>query len=134
MIQIPISIGELLDKLSILTIKSFKILDKEKARMVRNELRLLSPLADKYMSDPKTEDLYTDLLTVNISLWDIEDRIREYEKMQLFDDGFIQLARRVYQVNDERFIIKNKINELHGAGIQEVKQYVDYYDHGNKKD
>lgn len=134
MIQIPISIGELLDKLSILTIKSFKVLDKEKARMVRNELRLLSPLADKYMSDPKTEDLYTDLLSVNISLWDIEDELRRMEKAQQFDDMFIKFARRVYQVNDERFEIKKKINELHGAGIQEVKQYVDYYDHGNKKD
>jgi hypothetical protein len=124
----------LLDKLSILTIKSFKVLDKEKARMVRNELRLLSPLADKYMSDPKTEDLYTDLLSVNISLWDIEDELRRMEKAQQFDDMFIKFARRVYQVNDERFEIKKKINEQHGAGIQEVKQYVDYYDHGNKKD
>lgn len=102
--------------------------------MVRNELRLLSPLADKYMSDPKTEDLYTDLLAVNISLWDIEDRLREHEKEHVFSEAFIQLARRVYQVNDERFEIKKKINELHSAGIQEVKQYVDYYDHGNKKD
>ena len=134
MIQAPISIGELLDKLSILTIKSFKILDKEKARMVRNELRLLSPLADKYMSDPKTEDLYTDLLSVNISLWDIEDELRRMEKAQQFDDMFIKFARRVYQVNDKRFEIKKKINEQHGAGIQEVKQYVDYYDHGSKKD
>lgn len=133
MIQIPVSVGELLDKLSILTIKSFKILDKEKARMVRNEMRLLSPLAEPYMTDPATEDLYADLLTVNISLWDIEDGIRALESRQDFGNDFILLARAVYQRNDERFEIKKKINELYHAGIQEVKQYTSY-DPGSKKD
>ena len=133
MIQIPVSVGELLDKLSILTIKSFKILDKEKARMVRNEMRLLSPLAEPYMTDPKTEDLYTDLLAVNISLWEVEDSLRLLESSQDFNDSFIQLARAVYRKNDERFLIKKKINELHNAGIQEVKHYTDY-DNRKQKD
>jgi hypothetical protein len=132
MIQIPVSVGELLDKLSILTIKSFKILDKEKARMVRNEMRLLSPLAEPYMIDNQTEDLYTDLLAVNISLWDIEDGIRCLEKNKDFGNDFIILARAVYQRNDERFQIKKRINDLHCAGIQEVKQYT-VYDIRNEK-
>lgn len=126
MVQVPISIGELLDKLSILNIKSFKILDKEKARMIRNEIRLISPLAKSYMTDPETEDLYTDLLAVNISLWEIEDRLREMERENNFDEVFIELARKVYITNDERAAIKKKINQSYNDNIQEVKQYAEY--------
>ena len=126
MIQVPISVGELLDKLSILNIKSFKILDKEKARMIRNELRILCPLGEPLMRDQETEDLYTDLLSVNISLWEIEDKLRSCEFEQYFEDAFIHLARQVYKLNDERCEIKAKINALHNSGIHEVKQYTDY--------
>lgn len=100
--------------------------------MVRNEMRLLSPLAGPYMTDHVVEDLYTDLLAVNISLWDIEDHLRELEKEQRFDQTFIALAREVYVRNDERFEIKKKINQICGADIQEVKQYTNY-DSGSKE-
>ncbi|HEY5587375.1 MAG TPA: hypothetical protein VIK86_00305, partial [Candidatus Paceibacterota bacterium] len=76
MIQIPISTGELLDKVSILTIKSFKILDKEKARVIKKELRILSRLSEPFMLEPEVESLYTDLLSANLSLWELEDDIR----------------------------------------------------------
>ena len=126
MIQIPVSVGELLDKLSILNIKSFRILDKEKARIVRNELSHISSLAEPFLRNHEMEDYYTDLLTVNINLWEIEDRIRDFEKRKLFNDEFIQLARKVYLTNDERFEIKKKINQFTESDIQEVKQYIDY--------
>lgn len=130
--QIPISVGELLDKLSILTIKSFKILDKEKARKVRHELHIISALSVPYMGDPVTEDLYTDLLAINISLWETEDHLRNLEKEQRFDATFITLAREVYLRNDDRFEIKNKINQIYESDIQEVKQYTNY-DHRSEK-
>lgn len=126
MIQISVSVGELLDKLSILTIKSFKILDKDKARLVRQELRLLSKLAESYLADHTIEDQYTDLLSVNINLWEIEDNIRAFEKANKFDDDFIQLARLVYEQNDIRSEIKAKINRLTNSSLQEVKHYTEY--------
>jgi len=132
MIQIPVSVGELLDKLSILTIKSFKILDKEKARKVRHELHIISALSVPYMGDPITEDLYTDLLAINISLWETEDQLRKFEKEELFNKEFIEFARLVYKTNDQRFDIKNKINQIYESDIQEVKQYTNY-DNGSKK-
>jgi hypothetical protein len=130
--QIPISVGELLDKLSILTIKSFKILDKEKARKVRHELHIISAISVPYMGDPIAEDLYTDLLAVNISLWDIEDQLRKFEKEELFNQEFIEFARLVYKTNDIRFELKNKINQIFESDIQEVKQYTEY-DHRSEK-
>jgi len=126
MIQIPISTGELLDKVSILTIKSFKILDKEKVRVIKKELRILSRLSEPFMLEPEVESLYTDLLSANLSLWELEDDIRIREKNQNFDEIFIELARAVYQQNDLRSDIKNMINKITDSDFQEIKQYSEY--------
>lgn len=134
MIKVPTSIGELLDKLSILNIKSFKITDKEKLRIVRKELRELTPLAEPYMENHDIEDLYSDLISINIGLWEIEDALRILEKNQEFDGSFITLARSVYKRNDERANIKRKINQLLNEDIVEVKQYINYNDTRKSKD
>ena len=126
MIQIPISVGELLDKVSILTIKSFKILDKEKARVIKKELRILSRLSEPFMIEPEVEHLYTDLLSVNLTLWETEDALRIREKNQNFDEIFIEFARVVYQQNDLRSDIKNMINKITDSDFQEIKQYSEY--------
>ena len=126
MIQIPISTGELLDKVSILTIKSFKILDKEKARLIKKELRILSRLSEPFMIEPEVEHLYTDLLSVNLTLWETEDALRIREKNQNFDEIFIEFARVVYQQNDLRSDIKNMINKITDSDFQEIKQYSEY--------
>lgn len=117
--------GELVDKLSILRIKTRFIQDPEKREYVEAEAREL----DAILSGLHLEDIahYLNRLTeVNSALWRIEDAIREKEALQCFDDEFIQLARSVYQTNDERFRIKNEINLRFGSGIREIKSYKDY--------
>ena len=126
MIEIPISIGELLDKLSILQIKKDKITDPDKLEKVSHESRLLISISLPYLEKEAIDKLFNDLLGVNLQLWDVEDKIRVLEKDQRFEGEFISLARAVYHLNDERFNIKNRINILLGSDIHEVKQYIDY--------
>jgi len=126
MINIPVSIGELIDKVTILQIKRGKIKDSEKLKNVMKELQELLVLAKPYMSNPVDVILYEELLSTNMELWDIEDKLRKYERRKLFNDEFVQLARRVYITNDRRSDIKNSINKLSGSEIVEVKQYVKY--------
>jgi len=126
MVEIPVSAGELLDKLSILQIKKSKITDPDKLEKVSHESKLLMFLALPYLEKEVIDKLFNDLLGINLQLWDVEDKIRILEKDQRFEGEFISLARSVYHLNDERFAIKNKINILLGSDIQEVKQYIEY--------
>ena len=126
MIEIPISAGELLDKLSILQIKKSKITDPDKLEKVGHESKLLMAISIPYLEKDAINKLFNDLLGVNLQLWDVEDKIRVLEKEQRFEGEFISLARAVYHLNDERFNIKNRINILLGSDIHEVKQYIDY--------
>ena len=127
-INIPISYGELLDKLSILEIKKNKITDDKKLVNVNFEFDTLENLAKeiKNIDDEKFTQFYKNLLKVNNSLWIIEDEIRILEKKQLFNKDFISLARSVYIENDKRFEIKNEINMYFKSDIAEQKQYIKY--------
>ena len=126
MLNIPISLGELLDKLSILYIKKQKISEPIKLSLVTKEYELLHERSQVYLNDKDLFNLYDDLIITNSKLWNIEDEIRVCEKNKKFDDKFIELARAVYFTNDERFEIKNKINQIAGSEIQEQKSYEDY--------
>ncbi len=125
MITIPVSVGELIDKYSILQIKRSKVSDT-KLENVQNEIQALIPHVRPYLIIEGINRLYEDLIGVNTQLWDVEDDIRKLEQKKQFDDKFIELARAVYHLNDQRFNIKNKINVLTDSDIQEVKQYIDY--------
>lgn len=126
MISIPVSVGELLDKLSILRIKTIKIQNPEKLEKVTHEYELLHELSQNYLGVKEYFNLYDDLIATNSKLWEIEDKLRILEKQKIFNEEFIELARKVYYTNDERFEIKNKINLLLDSEIQEQKSYEDY--------
>lgn len=126
MINIPVSIGELIDKLSILEVKKNKVTNKEKLSFINKEFELLYNLSSEYLDNPEIFDLYQKLCLTNTALWVIEDELRIYEKEKKFDDSFIQLARNVYFTNDERFELKNEINQKTNSSIKEIKDYVNY--------
>jgi hypothetical protein len=123
-IKVDISVGELLDKISILKIKCNKIEDEKKLMYVKAELLDLVTCATS--QGVLDEDLLSEIQTVNEALWDIEDEIRILEKNKDFSTEFVNLARSVYITNDERFEIKSRINEKYGSMIREQKQYTDY--------
>ena len=123
MIQIPISVGELLDKVSILYIKNSKIKDKEKLKKIETELLYLLPIMKPFLEIPEVDDLYTDLMGVNFELWEVEDALRKFETAQTFGKSFIGLARDVYKLNDQRSTLKEQINVLTNSEISEVKSY-----------
>ena len=127
-IEIPISTGELLDKLSILEIKKDKVKDLTKLKNIKHEYDLLNnlSLSLKEKDEKNFNSLYGEILNVNKKLWDIEDRIRILEAEQRFDEEFISVARSVYFINDERFDIKKKINETFGSDVAEEKEYIEY--------
>jgi len=126
MVTIQISVGELIDKLSILHIKLDKIKDEDKLKLVTREFGLLYNISIPYFKQPDIYDLYKQLIEVNYKLWDVEDKLRVIETEKRFEGEFIDLARKVYYLNDERFEIKNKINNLTSSEIKEVKEYVNY--------
>lgn len=117
-IMVPISVGELMDKISILTIKKTKIQDPAKLVYVENELSKLMPLGYFYM-----DKLYERLVKINQDLWSVENLIRRCEADKDFTDTFVKLARFVYQLNDKRAEIKRKINKKYNSDIVEVKSY-----------
>ena len=116
-VNIPISYGELVDKLTILEIKQKKITDNNKLKNISNEYVELDNVATKLKNiDNKQYALfYKKLLSINLNLWDIEDKIRILEKEKDFNTEFIELARKVYITNDERFDVKSKINKHFGS-------------------
>jgi len=124
---VPISPGELIDKITILEIKSQRMTDAAKLHNVRTELSLLS---ETWKASPfSATDIgaeWTGLREVNARLWDIEDRIRDKERDELFDAEFIELARAVYVTNDERAAIKRRINAKLGSSLVEEKSYQEY--------
>jgi hypothetical protein len=125
MVTIQVSVGELVDKYTILQIKRSKVSD-DKLQKVEHEIQALIQQVGPFLAIDSISVLYEDLLGVNMQLWNVEDEIRKLEKEKKFEDKFIELARAVYHLNDERFNIKNKINTLTDSDIQEVKQYIDY--------
>ena len=119
-----ISVGELIDKITILEIKKEKISNKEKLVEVNKELISLNETLKKSINDEsKILSFKIDLKNINLKLWDIEDGKRSAEKNNQFDEKFIQLARNVYKFNDERAKIKLAINNALGSNIKEVKSY-----------
>lgn len=126
MFTVPVSHGELIDKYTILEIKTEKINNKKKKEKAKKEYDLLKCYVNKLSNSYKLVYLIDELKKVNESLWDIEDHIRKKEKCKEFDDEFIQLARSVYITNDERADIKNKINTITKSEIIEVKSYEEY--------
>ena len=124
MIHAPISIGELIDKITILKIKSILITDTIKLKNIEQELQLLEELKDSLNIDIDTlEELQYKLYGVNLELWHIENYKRECEKNQTFDGKFIDSARQVYLKNDLRAEIKHSINTMFGSTIVEEKSY-----------
>ena len=127
LLHVPVSYGELLDKITILEIKSERMTDAAKLANVRDELALLE---QTWQAHPAARtDIASEraaLKQVNAALWDIEDRIRLLEKAQRFDAGFIELARAVYVRNDERAAIKRAINLKLGSRLVEEKSYQSY--------
>ena len=119
-----ISAGELFDKITILEIKKEKISNKEKLVDVEKELNSLKNTVEKFIPNQSNiSKHFNDLKEINLKLWDIEDGKRAAEKEKKFDDKFIELARNVYKLNDERAKIKLAINTVLGSNIKEVKSY-----------
>jgi hypothetical protein len=122
MIEIPVSIGELFDKITILEIKKDKIKCVEKLNNVNKELILLLEKSNHFnINNIQTE--YDKLKEVNLTLWEVEDKIRKKEKEKCFDESFIDLARTVYIENDKRSDLKRKINEIMNSNLIEEKEY-----------
>ncbi len=120
----PVSIGELIDKITILEIKAERISDADKNANVRKELDGLWPLWQQQLaSQPGLDALKDQLKAINVRMWDIQDQLRDKEAAQVFDDAFIQLARGVYGTNGERVKVKNEINRIAGSALVEEKQY-----------
>jgi hypothetical protein len=126
-IIVEVSIGELLDKISILEIKQEKIKDPEKLRFISNEHSILKKqLNDNVKSDDKINDLFQSLKDINARLWVIEDDKRQCEKVKDFGEKFIKLSRDVHFLNDDRAKIKLEINNYTGSAIKEIKEYTSY--------
>ncbi len=126
-ILIEVSVGELLDKISILEIKKDKIKDLEKLKFIREECSILNDKLNKNIkSDEKISNLFSSLKEINAKLWVIEDEKRQCEKDQNFTDKFIKLSRDVHFLNDERAKIKLEINNYTGSKVKEIKEYTKY--------
>ena len=126
-IIVEVSIGELLDKISILEIKQEKIKDPEKLRFISNEHSILKDQLDNNVkSDDKLKKLFQSLKEINAKLWIIEDDKRLCEKEKKFDERFIKLSRDVHFLNDDRAKIKLEINNYTGSSIKEIKEYTSY--------
>jgi hypothetical protein len=126
MIYTPVSVGELIDKLSILQVKKTKITNEEKLEYINKEFELLYNLSSVYLDNKQLETLYHILVKTNSKLWDIEDQLRVLESEKKFNDEFVELARSVYFTNDERFSLKNQINKITDSEIREIKEYIEY--------
>tara|TARA_Y100001978_G_C23563979_1_gene370719 strand:- start:9 stop:398 length:390 start_codon:yes stop_codon:yes gene_type:complete len=126
-IIIEVSIGELLDKISILEIKLQKIKNPEKLRFIKDEYSILKDqLEKKIRSSGELNELYKSLKEINSKLWVIEDEKRLCEKEKEFDEKFIKLSREVHFLNDDRAKIKLEINNLTNSKIKEIKEYTNY--------
>ena len=126
-IIVEVSIGELLDKISILEIKQEKIKNPEKLKFINNEHSILKKqLENNVKTDQKINELFKALKLINSKLWDIEDSKRQCEKEKDFSEKFIKLSRDVHFLNDDRAKIKLEINNYTGSKIKEIKEYTKY--------
>ena len=125
-ISTPVSLGELIDKISILHIKNINIKDEEKVKLIREELELLNQTLNKHIKNNDIQNYLDSLIEINSKLWVIEDDIRDCERKKKFDQTFIDLARSVYCTNDKRSEVKLEINKKFGSQIIEVKSYEEY--------
>tara|TARA_X000000950_G_scaffold285081_1_gene389870 strand:+ start:130 stop:528 length:399 start_codon:yes stop_codon:yes gene_type:complete len=126
-LNVPVSVGEVVDKVTILEIKSDRISDEAKLRNIRTELDQLRPMVSGGVFDSaEVTALFDGLRAVNGELWDIEDNIRAEEVAGRFGDRFVELARAVYVTNDRRAELKKKINLATGSDLVEEKSYEDY--------
>ena len=122
LINVPVSIGELFDKISILDIKTKKIKNKDDLKLIKYELSKLKKIVQsKGLTSTKIKRKYLLLKSINEKLWNIENRKRRCERLKKFDKNFIDLARKVYIFNDKRAQIKKDINYLSGSSIVEIK-------------
>ncbi len=126
LINISVSLGELLDKISILIIKQKNITEHGKLKNINKELETLNDTLKNYLKEQEFDFYLKSLLSINTKLWKIEDDIRECERQKKFDQKFVDLARSVYFTNDERAKIKNEINKTFGSELVEVKSYKKY--------
>ena len=124
-VLVPVSVGELLDKITILQIKSERISDQAKLVNIRKELSALTEICGKN-SINVSHPFVMELKSINEALWVIEDDIRDKERAKAFDQKFIELARAVYVTNDQRFNVKSKINKEMGSAFSEEKSYKPY--------
>ena len=125
-INTPVSLGELVDKISILHIKNKNIKENEKLLLVKEELSLLQQTLNDHVNSDQIKPFLDSLIEINSKLWIIEDDIRDCERDKNFDQKFIDLARSVYFTNDKRSEIKLEINKKFGSKIVEVKSYEKY--------
>lgn len=126
MILVEVSIGEMLDKLTILTIKKQNISDPQKLVHIEKEYDILEEKSKQYLNSEEVKSVFEELIEVNSKLWVIEDDLRDLESQKRFDEEFIEKARLVYMTNDHRFSLKNRINQLTDSGVQEQKGYKSY--------
>ena len=126
-INLPASIGELFDKITILEIKKLKIKDKTKLKIVNQELTLLKKVVlTKRINRRKLAPTIKKLKNINLQLWNVEDKLRIFEKNKSFKKDFVNYARKVYHMNDKRALLKNEINIKTNSLISEVKSYEEY--------
>lgn len=126
-VRVPVSVGELIDKITILEIKLIKITDASKLKDINLELKLLKKVLIKNkIKITKFKKEYDNLKKINLKLWNIENRKRKAESNKMFDNRFIQLARKVYLFNDKRALLKKSINTLTGSKVTETKSYHKY--------
>ena len=125
-INTPVSLGELVDKISILHIKNINIKDEEKLKLIIEELELLNQTLNKHIKKNDIQNYLDSLIEINSKLWVIEDDIRDCERKKKFDQTFVDLARSVYFTNDKRSEVKLEINKKFGSKIIEVKSYEEY--------
>tara|TARA_Y100000992_G_scaffold271333_1_gene212214 strand:+ start:215 stop:604 length:390 start_codon:yes stop_codon:yes gene_type:complete len=126
-ILVEVSVGELLDKISILEIKKSKINNTSKLKFINQEYQILKSELEKNIKNlEKIEKLFNNLKAINLKLWSIEDDKRKCEKDKNFGEKFIKLSRNVHFLNDERAKIKLEINEATGSKIKEIKEYTNY--------
>ena len=126
-INLPASIGELFDKITILEIKKLKIKDKTKLKIVNQELTMLKKVVlTKKINRRKLTSTIKKLKNINLQLWNVEDKLRVFEKNKSFKKDFVSYARKVYHMNDKRAFLKNEINIKTNSLISEVKSYEEY--------
>lgn len=127
-VNVPISVGELFDKISILEIKSERLSDKQKLKNVIHELQLLRDIADALDLGARAElaTIFPKLKQVNERIWEAEDKIRDFEKNRIFDSSFLEVARSIYRLNDSRAAAKRELNLLTNSTVVEEKSYSEY--------